>query len=884
MKKGIAMIIAVVMLLSAAQASAAGENTKAAFELQSYGILIPGEDGDFALTREVTRAEFAAMVVRTLDMEDVAQTMAYEARYRDVPQSEWFAGYVNLLSSLGMVNGAGDGMFQPLDTVSLPEAAKIMISCLGYGAVANSAGGYPDGFMSYAAQLGLLKNVGAAGTMTRADAVQLIYNALDVKTMQAAFGVEGAIEYNVSDNDTLRGRFENRVKSTGIVTANFESYLVLPVQGLQKDEIVIDDTIYKMNGLEASSLLGQKVEFYCQEDEDTGKNHLISIRAAKDNEILEVDGEDISSLTETQLQYLQEGRGNVTEKIQSGAALLRNGRPLTRPQKEDFNIANGSVKLIDNDGDNIYDVVMMEDYEAVRVDRVSGDSIYLKDDFGKEKKRSLLLDENDKEMTFSICMADGTAVKTEDLKADDMLSIASSVDGQLVRIVVSRDVAEGTLTEIGEDTISIDGTSYKTLETEIKAEPGDDIQAYLDFRGKVVKTEKMKNARRQFGYVLECGGSGMSLGQIKILEPGDFREEMVSNKDENNPVETAVLRGRNKQVKVLDLAGKVNVNGSNMSLSELQNYFGEPHKGILNNKRVIRYTLNAEGKVNTISQPERIYDPVRGVDKNKTYNSYEKTFGSSGNTPFGANEQTKVLCIPDNKGVKSEEDYLATIDLNNGSTYVVSGFDIDEETSVADLIVITTTLDAAATGVINDKSEFAVVAGMKMRADEKTGDSVTVISMWSEGILQSRTPAEIDEVKNAAANLKFGDVIYYSEDSDKNLNKIQRIGRLRPSPGLYSDGSASNERTVFGQVDSIKFNQIDDVLNRRVDIVTAWVAEDQGASAEILLNCRNPIPLYLIDNQLEEITKIETEDIRQGDKIFAHIVNYKLRCAVVVRD
>jgi len=127
-------------------------------------------------------------------------------------------------------------------------------------------------------------------------------------------------------------------------------------------------------------------------------------------------------------------------------------------------------------------------------------------------------------------------------------------------------------------------------------------------------------------------------------------------------------------------------------------------------------------------------------------------------------------------------------------------------------------------------------------------------------------------------------VIYYSEDPDKNLNKIQRIGRLRPSPGLYSDGSASNEKTVFGQVDSIQFNQIDDVLNRRVDIVTVWTAEDGSSSTEILLNCRNPIPLYLIDNQLEEITKIETEDIRQGDKIFAHIVNYKLRCAVVVRD
>ncbi len=884
MKRVVAMVTAVLMMLAAAGVSAAGENTKAAFELQSLGILIPGDDGDLALERELTRAEFSAMIVRTLGMEDVAQSMAYEALYSDVPQSEWFAGYVNLLSMLGIVNGTGEGTFEPLHTVHLYEAVKIMVSCLGYGSVANAAGGYPTGYMSYGAQLGLLKNVGASGVMTRGDAAQLIYNALDVNMMQASFGTAGQMEYTVSENDTLRERFSNLFRRTGIVTANTESYLVLPVQDLESDEIVIDDVVYQTGGMSAGELLGQKVEYYIQEDEDTGRETLVSIRAAKDNHILQVDGKDVSSLSETQLNYMVDGRGSETEKIAPGAALLRNGRPLTQPRPEDLLVDNGGVKLIDNDGDLVYDVVMIENYETARVDRVSEFSVYLKEGIGTENKRVLLFDENDKDLTFSLQMADGTAVIPEELLEDDVLSVAASLDGQLVRVIASRNTVEGTLTEIGDETISIDGTAYDTLEQEMEAEPGDVVRAYLDFRGNVVLTEVQKNMRRQFGYVLDCGGTGMSLGQIKILEPGDFREEMVSNKDENNPVETAVLRGRNKSVKVLDLAGKVTVNGTAMGLSELRTYFGEAPNGILNNNRVISYTLNSEGKVNTIERPERIYDPEIGVDKTKTYNSYEKTFGNSGNTPFGADEHTKVLCIPDNKGVKTEEDYLATIDINNDSTYVVSGFDMDEETQVADLIVITTTLDAAATGIINEKSEFAVIAGVKKRADETTGDSITVLSMWSEGMLQSRTPADIEEVKTAAASLKFGDVIYYSEDSDKNLNKIQVIGQLSPTPDLYSEGSSSNEKFVFGQVDTITFHQIDDVLNRRVDIVQVWTDEDQSTSTEVLLNCRNPIPLYLVDNSLEEITQIETEDIRQGDKIFAHIVNYKLRCAVIVRD
>ena len=69
MKKIVAMVVIAAMLFAAVHVCAAGENNKAAFELQSLGILIPGEDGDFALSREVTRAEFVAMIVRTLDME-----------------------------------------------------------------------------------------------------------------------------------------------------------------------------------------------------------------------------------------------------------------------------------------------------------------------------------------------------------------------------------------------------------------------------------------------------------------------------------------------------------------------------------------------------------------------------------------------------------------------------------------------------------------------------------------------------------------------------------------------------------------------------------------------------------------------------------------------
>ena len=51
---------------------------------------------------------------------------ASAAAFRDVPAGHWAETYIEVLSSLGLLEGRGDGSFDPNATLTRGEAAKIL--------------------------------------------------------------------------------------------------------------------------------------------------------------------------------------------------------------------------------------------------------------------------------------------------------------------------------------------------------------------------------------------------------------------------------------------------------------------------------------------------------------------------------------------------------------------------------------------------------------------------------------------------------------------------------------------------------------------------------------------------------------------------------------
>ncbi|MBQ6841987.1 MAG: S-layer homology domain-containing protein [Firmicutes bacterium] len=92
--------------------------------LAAEGSLAGYPDGSFAPGKSITRAETAALLARALQL--VPQDTAERASYTDVPAGHWAETYIEALSSLGLLEGRGDGSFDPNATLTRGEAAKIL--------------------------------------------------------------------------------------------------------------------------------------------------------------------------------------------------------------------------------------------------------------------------------------------------------------------------------------------------------------------------------------------------------------------------------------------------------------------------------------------------------------------------------------------------------------------------------------------------------------------------------------------------------------------------------------------------------------------------------------------------------------------------------------
>ncbi len=89
--------------------------------LAARKILNGYEDGTFRPDNTMTRAEFAATVVRSLGLTPAAVSM-----FTDVASGEWYAGYVGTAYTYGIVTGRTPTTFDPGGTITRQEAAVMV--------------------------------------------------------------------------------------------------------------------------------------------------------------------------------------------------------------------------------------------------------------------------------------------------------------------------------------------------------------------------------------------------------------------------------------------------------------------------------------------------------------------------------------------------------------------------------------------------------------------------------------------------------------------------------------------------------------------------------------------------------------------------------------
>ncbi|WP_054974093.1 S-layer homology domain-containing protein [Paenibacillus sp. A3] len=108
--------------------------SKADVELLANKLVVEGvSDKQFQPDRNITRAEFAALVVRSLGLNSVTAN----TYFTDINSSAWYAGVVAAASQAGIINGYEDNTFRPDAQITREELAAMIIRSLSYAGVAS---------------------------------------------------------------------------------------------------------------------------------------------------------------------------------------------------------------------------------------------------------------------------------------------------------------------------------------------------------------------------------------------------------------------------------------------------------------------------------------------------------------------------------------------------------------------------------------------------------------------------------------------------------------------------------------------------------------------------------------------------------------------------
>lgn len=212
----LAVCAALSLLTLPAGAAAADQDTGVVQTIRALGIMVGDSSGNLNLSANVTRAQFAKMLVAASSYRDSAGDGTGASLFKDVKSGYWASQYIKLAVEEGWMIGYVDGSFRPEKSITLEEACTCALRLLGYDS-SSLAGSFPSAQLSKAAALELRDQISLTqgGIMTRSDCANLFYNLMtaqtgDGKTYAVTLGytvTNGTVDYSSLVEGSLSGPY-----------------------------------------------------------------------------------------------------------------------------------------------------------------------------------------------------------------------------------------------------------------------------------------------------------------------------------------------------------------------------------------------------------------------------------------------------------------------------------------------------------------------------------------------------------------------------------------------------------------------------------------------------------------------------------------------------
>ena len=831
MKKRVLALITVMVMVLCFIPTAFAADDEAILEVTSLGIVRGDGNGNLRLEDDVTRGEFATIVTRLMGYDDIV--IGRGTKFSDVPESHVHSGAIALMSEFGYINGDGKGHFFPDNAITVQDCLKILVCAVGYEMDAKAKGGYPSGYIAVATKFDMTKGLERSirQNATRGDVIQMIYHTLYVDILEPSVTSGG--NYSKS-GETFKDRFayhDDIYHISGIVTSNYDTWLVSPSSDIEEDEIEVDGVRYTSGSINTKPFLGRKVEVYYRE-EVSGEKTILNMAASDKNHEYIVDADDFITIDGSLFKYYNENEKKQEYKLEADPLYIYNNRVMVDYVASDLEIAQGRYVLVDNNNNEKAEYVFIYEYENSIVDRTNENGcIYLKTTLPVFGKTSLVIDEDKDDFTLNLMNAAGQKITIEDVAAGNVVTAYRSKDGEVMDIVISDKAVEGKISQIEEDEVTIAGEvlgiSASANYDEIFV--GNNVIAYVNEFDKIVYVEAAEDSTFKFGYIMEYGTYNRKY-EAKILVAGSITEseEIEEGEETEDEEETvSILLCKNSEVLYANLAQRVKYNGSKVDASEVKDDYDASYP--------VKFKLNADGEISELEVVDRDFglDILNGTSSmtGLYFNSEDGTFYNSSSAfvvPFGVNAETKVICVPttqvsadDIDTDAADEDLLSLIRISPQSKNIlhVSGYVVDEETQCVELLVVKNIMQPSmsAQDNVRSSSDVGLVMDTYVSLNEED-DEVKAVKLLTKN---GEVDLKVAESKTGAgdnAALKDGDLILYLLDNNGDIftsKVIKSLGGGVAEGKTYPLASESTYTSLTGAVQNITRLEINAVNGKR---------------------------------------------------------------------
>ncbi len=508
----------------------------AADVLSALGIMGGYTDGTFLPNSTITKAEMAAIAVKMSGHEEYLSSVPSDMEvFNDMVDygENWTANMVAIAKTAGIARSDETGNFYPDMAATYEDAVQMVVSALGYGHQAQSRGGSLLDYVYVAQRLGLTKKLATSigNNITRGDVAKLVYAALTVDVMEAVtYSTNGTIvTYEAVEGVNVLNKYFNVYEVSGIINQT-EFAAIDGESTLDEEQVLINGEAFDIGSTDIYNYLGYYATVYALDDEENVNGRTIiaySVKSVKNNTITLIDDsiEDVTyKATEgyTFEYWANKTTDSKTKKFKTSATplVLYNGKSIVEVTEKLLMPQNGHVVLIDNNGDDKYDIIDVWEYELIHVFTASQASGNVSGYY--DRSTTYKLDPNSEDYRVTFLNANGGVAKLSDIKQHSVLYLYESIDKKEKRVVISNGRVNGSISEISsEGYYTINGIEYElspAVANRLEFAVTDTGDFYLDADNRIAGFDGTTVIRHNIGMFIAANDGGLRRGyQFKIL-------------------------------------------------------------------------------------------------------------------------------------------------------------------------------------------------------------------------------------------------------------------------------------------------------------------------------------------------------------------------------